>query len=225
VEHLKRFHSGQPVDVAVFDILVGPFGGESRLVRVQMADGRRYHCHFRRPEAAPSFPGWPKERLPRWGWPGEGRVKDLSLDTVLVAVEEALQEEAFDNAFAPTRSPPESWQWIIQFYEEYPNYAWHEPVRRFLPLVRRIAASPFGTKLYASQSHETLVVSTQATGPEKESSAAVTATPGVDSIRVTQEERCTVRLREVECPLEDAWETLEPLFEWLLGTAEPGRCT
>jgi len=109
VEHLKRFSvTGELLDVAVFDVLVGPNSGESPLVRLVLADGRQYHCHFRRPEAWVSLPGWPKKFLPWWDYPGDGRVTDLSLDTVMAAVDETLRQGTLDRAFTSTHSPQET---------------------------------------------------------------------------------------------------------------------
>jgi hypothetical protein len=219
---LKRsLATGDPLDMEIFDVLLGPYGGESRLVRLVMANGRQYHCHFRRPEADVSLPGWPKKSLPRWDYPGDGRVSDLSLDAVTAAVDEALQKGLLDKAFAPSRSPQETWQWIIEFYAGYPDYPWHEPVRRFLPLVRRIAASPFGARFYASQSHETLVLSTHGTAPERENAPCLAIDPGDESIRVTKYRRNTESLGETSYPLAEVWPTLQPYLDWLLAAAEP----
>lgn len=226
MEQLKRFHpeTGQSVDVEVFDVLVGPFGSESRLVRLRMDDGRRFHCHFWHPVAEVSFPGWPKERLPRWVYPGDGRVKDLSLDVVVAAVDEVLQKNDFHKAFALTCSPQETWQSIVEFYEEYPDYPWWDPVRRFLPLVRRIAASPLAAKLYASQSHETLLVSTEGTAPERETVPFLAIAPRKDSIHITKYQRLTEDLGGGSYPLAEAWLNLKPFFDWLVAHSGGPGC-
>jgi hypothetical protein len=144
------------------------------------------------------------------------------VDAVVAAVDEALQGGVFDKAFAPTRSPKETWQQIVEFYEGYPDYPWWEPVRRFLPLVRRIAASPLAAQLYASQSHETLVLSTDGTAPERESAPCLAINPGEDSIRVTKYQRLTESLSEASYPLAEAWSGLQPFFNWLVDSAEQG---
>jgi hypothetical protein len=139
---------------------------------------------------------------------------------VIAAVDETLGEGKLESAFAPTRSPQETWQRILQFYEGYPDYPWWESVRRFLPLVRRIAASPLATKLYASQSHETLVVSSQGTAPERENAPCFMIAPGERSICVTKYQRGAHSLGEQTFPLAEAWSVLQPYFDWLVANSE-----
>jgi hypothetical protein len=79
--------------------------------------------------------------------------------------------------------------------------------------VAKIANSPFGRKLYASQSHETLLISPLESWPERNLAPCIIIKPRKNSVRIV---KCSKgKITELTPSLGDAWGILEPLLHWL----------
>ena len=117
----------------------------------------------------------------------------------------------------------ESWASILRFYDGFRGIeGWDSvPFRRLV--VARLAESEWGRRLWASQSHEVLVISRVGSWPERVERPRVVVMPLAQTARVRRSGAAGDHRGEVELPFEECWPAVEAALTWLEAVdAEPG---
>jgi hypothetical protein len=120
--------SGCPVKVRFFHIYLGDGFLYYRPVHLILANGKQYHCYFYDDFWA-RLDQFTEEG--KWLWAEKGSKQNLSSDHLLVAVKDILTRGLVEKAFALTPTPESTWHWILEFYNNYPEFPWWEYLKPF----------------------------------------------------------------------------------------------
>lgn len=126
----------------------------------------------------------------------------------------------------PFLSPRASWEAVLRRYGAYPDDGWFTCIKPFSQLVARIADSPWADRLYASTSHQWLVVAQVAGWPERVERPHLVVGPLPGAVEI--EHRGAPSLPSGGSPpplaevgrlvvrIEDAWDPPVDRLEWLI---------
>lgn len=115
-----------------------------------------------------------------------------------------------------------TWQNLLPFYDEFEQHEGWEHIRPFRQLVAHLAETPFACRLFATTSHEILVVSPVATYPEWRKCPFVAIRPQKDAITVEYWLKEHQMLEKTECAFSSAREAVIPFLERLIVSDDAG---
>jgi hypothetical protein len=120
------------------------------------------------------------------------------------------------SAVATAESPEQSWRWALQFYDGFRGHNWWAVLGPFRQLVvARLAESEWGRRLWASLSHDVLVISRVGGWPERVTRPRVLVIPVEARVRVRRYSAMGEQLGEVELPFAECWPAVVEALTWL----------
>jgi hypothetical protein len=121
-------------------------------------------------------------------------------------------------------SPAESWTGILRFYDGFRDIeGWGALISFRQLVVARLAESDWGRRLWASQSHEVLLISRVGTWPERVERPRVIVMPRECTVRIRRYGAAGEHRGEAELSFKECWPAVEAALSWLeAADAEPG---